>query len=88
MMNILQLSAGTATVLGVDSRRLGPAQFRQIGYVSENQDMPGWMTISQLLDYCVPFYPTWDAAFAEDFCGADSISRSGGSSRTSRAACG
>ncbi len=66
VMNILEPSSGRATVLGTDSRRLGPAEFRQIGYVSENQDMPGWMTISQLLDYCAPFYPTWDAAFAED----------------------
>ena len=65
-MNILEPSAGTATVLGVDSRRLGPAQFQQIGYVSENQELPGWMTIRELLDYCAPFYPTWDAAFAED----------------------
>ena len=66
MMNILEPSSGRATVLGRDSRRLGPAEFRQIGYVSENQDMPGWMTIKDLLDYCAPFYPTWDAAFAED----------------------
>jgi ABC-2 type transport system ATP-binding protein len=66
LMNILEPSAGSATVLGVDSRRLGPAQFRQIGYVSENQELPGWMTIRDLLDYCAPFYPTWDAAFADD----------------------
>jgi ABC-2 type transport system ATP-binding protein len=66
LMNILEPSAGVATVLGVDSRRLGPAQFQQIGYVSENQELPGWMTIRQLLDYCAPFYPTWDPAFAED----------------------
>jgi ABC-2 type transport system ATP-binding protein len=66
MMNILEPSSGRATVLGTDSRRLGPAEFRQIGYVSENQDLPGWMTIKDLLDYCAPFYPTWDAAFAED----------------------
>ena len=65
-MNILEPSSGRATVLGVDSRRLGPAQFRQIGYVSENQELPGWMTIRELLDYCAPFYPTWDAKFAED----------------------
>jgi ABC-2 type transport system ATP-binding protein len=66
LMNILEPSGGTATVLGVDSRRLGPPQFRQIGYVSENQELPGWMTLRELLDYCAPFYPTWDPAFAED----------------------
>jgi ABC-2 type transport system ATP-binding protein len=45
----------------VDSRRLGPAQREQIGYVSENQKLPLWMTVRQLLDYCRPFYTTWDA---------------------------
>jgi len=39
-MNILQPSSGRSEVLEVDSRRLQPAQFAQIGYVSENQEMP------------------------------------------------
>src|SRR5512140_3818083 len=52
LMNILEPSSGRASVLGADSRRLGPAEFRQIGYVSENQDIPGWMTLGELLDYC------------------------------------
>jgi ABC-2 type transport system ATP-binding protein len=60
LMNLLAPSAGTACVLGVDSRRLGEAQYAQIGYVSENQQLPVWMTVRQLLDYCRPFYPTWD----------------------------
>jgi ABC-2 type transport system ATP-binding protein len=60
MMNLLAPTAGEARVFGIDSRRLGEAQFAQIGYVSENQQLPLWMTIRQLLDYCRPFYPTWD----------------------------
>jgi ABC-2 type transport system ATP-binding protein len=64
LMNILRPTSGTATVLGVDSTRLGPPQLAQIGYVSENQNLPGWMTVEYLLDYCKPFYPTWD----EEFC--------------------
>ena len=64
MVNIIRPTTGRAAVLGVDSRRLGPAQFRQIGYVSENQDLPTAMTVRQLLDYCRPLYPSWDADFA------------------------
>jgi len=60
LMNLLKPTTGTATVLGVDSRRLGPTQFAQIGYVSEDQQLPLWMTVRELLDYCRPFYPTWD----------------------------
>jgi ABC-2 type transport system ATP-binding protein len=62
LMNLLAPTAGSARVLGVDSRRLGERERAQIGYVSENQEMPGWMTVRQLLDYCRPFYPTWDRA--------------------------
>ncbi|MBI5766338.1 MAG: ABC transporter ATP-binding protein [Verrucomicrobia bacterium] len=62
LMNLLAPTAGAATVLGVDSRKLGERERAQIGYVSENQQMPLWMTVRQLLDYCRPFYPTWDAA--------------------------
>src|SRR6185436_7257423 len=60
LMNLMPPTSGSAQVLGVDSRQLGERELAQIGYVSENQQLPLWMTIRQLLDYCRPFYPTWD----------------------------
>ena len=60
MMNLHPDTSGEATVLGIDSRQLQGRHFEQIGYVSENQDQPGWMTMSYLLRYLKPFYPTWD----------------------------
>lgn len=54
--------AGEVRVLGHDSRRLPSKAFEQIGYVSENQRQPLWLTVQQLLDYCRPLYPTWDRA--------------------------
>jgi len=62
LMNLLRATRGRATVLGADTRRLGPDQFQRIGYVSENQQMPEWMTPGELFDYCRPFYPAWDEA--------------------------
>ncbi len=62
LMNLVRATRGSATVLGVDSRRLGPREFERIGYVSENQRLPEWMTPGQLFDYCRPFYPNWDNA--------------------------
>jgi ABC-2 type transport system ATP-binding protein len=66
LMNILRPSAGSAEVLGTDSRRLGPAEFAQIGYVSENQELPLWMTVDYFMSYLKPFYPNWDNAWAEE----------------------
>ena len=64
LLNMLTPDGGEVRVLGADSRRLGTAEFQQIGYVSENQELPLWMTVQQFMDYCRPMYPTWDAAFA------------------------
>ena len=66
LMNLLQPSAGQASVLGGDCRTLTGDGFRRIGYVAEDQEQPDWMTVGQLLDYCRPFYPTWDAALATE----------------------
>jgi len=60
MMNILQPDSGRAEVLSCDSRRLGPSQFARLGYVSENQELPGWMTVDYFMRYLKPFYPGWD----------------------------
>lgn len=60
LMNILAPSGGSASVLGVDSRELSPREMAQIGYVSENQDMPSRMTVAQYLGYLRPFYLSWD----------------------------
>jgi ABC-2 type transport system ATP-binding protein len=37
LMNIHQPTSGSAEALGVDSRRLSPREFQQIGYVSETR---------------------------------------------------
>jgi ABC-2 type transport system ATP-binding protein len=60
LMNILQPTSGHAKVLGIDSRKLGAEALAKIGYVSENQELPEWMTVEYLLAYLKPFYPAWD----------------------------
>jgi ABC-2 type transport system ATP-binding protein len=65
LMNILRPTAGSAFLLDGDTSRLGGKGFCSIGYVSENQELPNWMTVSALMDFCRPFYPTWDRELAE-----------------------
>jgi ABC-2 type transport system ATP-binding protein len=66
LMNIFPPTSGRSEVLTTDSRRLGPRDFAQIGYVSENQEMPEWMTLSYFLRYLAQFYPTWDDALERE----------------------
>jgi ABC-2 type transport system ATP-binding protein len=63
LMNLLGPTRGRVRVLGTDSTRLGPPELAQIGYVSENQRLPGWMTLAELLAYLRPLYPSWDEVF-------------------------
>ncbi len=65
LLNLLRPSAGSAEVLGVDSRKLRAKDKERIGYVSENQKLPLWMTLDQLVDYCRPLYPSWDTMLGE-----------------------
>lgn len=66
LMNIVRPTCGRSEVLATDSRRLGPAQFAQIGYVSENLEMPEWMTVEYYLNFLRPYYPTWDDVLASE----------------------
>ena len=60
LVNLLNPASGRATVLGAESRTLKPHHLQIIGYVSEDQEIPQWMTGQQLINYCRPMYPTWD----------------------------
>jgi ABC-2 type transport system ATP-binding protein len=65
-MNIIRSTSGRAEVLGVDSVHIRGRYFESIGYVSENQELPEWMTVNTLLNYLRPFYPTWDRELEAD----------------------
>jgi ABC-2 type transport system ATP-binding protein len=66
LMNLQQLTSGHAEVFGHDSRRISAQDFTRIGYVSENQEMPEWMTVGYLMAYLQPFYPAWDSSRADE----------------------
>jgi ABC-2 type transport system ATP-binding protein len=65
LMNIFRPTAGSARVLGIETRKLEGKAFNRIGYVSENQEMPEWMTVGAMLDYFRAFYPQWDRALEQ-----------------------
>ncbi|MEO5915513.1 MAG: ABC transporter ATP-binding protein [Luteolibacter sp.] len=60
-LNLLRPSTGRVEILGVDSRKLGPAQLARLGYVAEGMELPDWMTVDQFHAWCRPLYPKWDA---------------------------
>ena len=66
LANILTPTAGEISVLGKRSTELSAADYERIGYVSENQEMPDWMTAGEYFDYLRPFYSRWDQGYCEE----------------------
>jgi ABC-2 type transport system ATP-binding protein len=60
LMNMIRPTSGSATILDKSTLVLSGEDFTRIGYASENQELPDWMTVRQFMDYLKGFYPTWD----------------------------
>jgi len=65
MLGLESPTEGEIVVRGSSSRKLGAREFESIGYVSENQKLPLWMTVQRYLDFCRPLYPGWDQDLEE-----------------------
>ena len=65
LMNILRPTSGSARVLDVECERLAGKAFERIAYVSENQELPDTMTVTQMLEYLRGFYPRWDVGLEQ-----------------------
>jgi ABC-2 type transport system ATP-binding protein len=60
MMNLLDPTAGSVTLLGLDSRRDHTALMRRVGYVSESPVLYEWMKVRELARFTAEFYPQWN----------------------------
>src|SRR3569833_1131438 len=61
LLNMIAPSRGHATILGVNTRSIGPSLLSQVGYVSESQALPGRLRVEQFFNYLRPCYPSWDS---------------------------
>jgi len=66
LLGLLRAESGTVRVFGLDPVADPVAVLSRIGYLSEENDLPGWMRVAELLRYTRAFYPTWDDAYAEE----------------------
>jgi ABC-2 type transport system ATP-binding protein len=66
VLGLLRAQAGSVRVFGRDPVADPANVLARIGYVSEEHDLPGWMRVWELLRYHQAFFPSWDAAYAEE----------------------
>jgi ABC-2 type transport system ATP-binding protein len=65
LAGLLPPTRGESFLLGRSSQKLTPDDWRQIGYVSENQELYGWLTAKELIAFTRALYPGWDPAFEQ-----------------------
>src|SRR5437763_2124225 len=66
ILGLLRAESGSVRVFGLDPVAEPVAVLSRIGYLSEENDLPGWMRVDELMRYSRAFYPAWDDAYAEE----------------------
>lgn len=66
VLGLLRAQSGWVRVFGVDPVGDPVAVLSRIGYLSEENDLPGWMRVDELMRYSRAFYPAWDDEYAEE----------------------
>jgi len=66
LLGLLRAQEGTVRVFGLDPVASPEKVLSRIGYLSEEPDLPAWMTIRELMRYTRAFYPRWDDAYADE----------------------
>lgn len=66
VLGLLRAESGSVRVFGLDPVADPVAVLSRIGYLSEENDLPGWMRVDELIRYSRAFYRGWDDAYAEE----------------------
>jgi len=66
LLGLLRAERGSVRVFGLDPVAAPVAVLSRIGYLSEENDLPGWMRVDELIRYTSAFYPKWDDAYADE----------------------
>lgn len=66
VLGLLRAESGSVRVFGRDPVGDPVAVLSRVGYLSEDNDLPGWMRVEELLRYSRAFYPSWDDRYVEE----------------------
>ena len=66
VLGLLKAESGSVRVFGLDPVADPVGVLSRLGYLSEENDLPGWMSVDELVRYTRAFYPKWDDAYAEE----------------------
>lgn len=66
ILGLLRPDSGRVRVFGLDPVADPVGVLARVGYLSEDNDLPGWMRVDELMRYARAFYPAWDDRYAAE----------------------
>ena len=66
ILGLLRAQSGSVRVFGLDPVADPVGVLSRIGYLAEENDLPGWMCVDELIRYSRAFRPSWDDSYAEE----------------------
>lgn len=66
LLGLQRPQAGRCIVDGLDSITQSLEVRKRIGFMAEDQQMYGWMTVSRIIKWVAGFYPNWDYKFTDE----------------------
>ena len=75
LIGSLKAQQGRVSVLGDDPVRDPEGVLKRVGYLTEEDSLPKWMRVGELIDFTRAIYPTWDDAYARSLCEMFALSR-------------
>lgn len=69
-LGLYRAQMGSVRVFGLDPVADPTGVLSRIGFLSEDRDLPDWMTVEELLRFQAPFYSGWDRNLVEELRGS------------------
>jgi ABC-2 type transport system ATP-binding protein len=69
LLGLLAPTRGNAMILGCDSAHLPPEARARIGYLTEEHQLYGWMSVREAGDFQSGFYPRWNEKIFQSVIG-------------------
>lgn len=75
LMGGLEAKHGSVLVLGEDPTLDPEGVLKKVGYLTEEDSLPKWMCVGELIDFTRAIYPNWDDSYAAELCDMFGLTR-------------
>lgn len=73
LLGLLRAKSGSVRIFGEDPVRNPQGVLKRIGYLSEDRDIPDWMSIDELMRYTSAYHSGWDQSYAAELLNTFSL---------------